>query len=284
MEYNYISFNPLRSVGIPSVKSIKPEKMFENIALMKQAQIILFPEYWQVNSLVYALKKRIFPSAATYHLGHDKIEMTRSLMAVRPHMLPQTLFVSAKSVRYDDVVKQFGVPFVCKEIRSSCGMGVFLIKSERDFNCYIKNNDIAYIQEYLKMDRDLRVVIIGEKAVAAYWRVKPKGAFHNNVSKGGRIDRENIPWDIVSSVIPIAKQLGVDHAGFDVAVTDKGIFILEFNLFFGTKGIPFNLVSLGHLISDYLQTSKLEPYPLPNCYTQLPLEISTQYNVPSYNL
>jgi ribosomal protein S6--L-glutamate ligase len=46
--------------------------MVHSIHAVKNAIAVLFPEYWQINPLVYALKKRIFPSVPTYHLGHDK--------------------------------------------------------------------------------------------------------------------------------------------------------------------------------------------------------------------
>lgn len=264
MDFNYISFNPLRSIGIPSVKYLKPEKMFEEIESLKQARMVLFPEYWQVNILEYALKKRIFPSSATYRLGHDKIEMTRSLMALNPNCIPKTRFLAARSASYNDIVKEFGTPFVCKEIANSCGMGVFLVKSIDDFTAYLRKNDVLYIQEYLPIERDLRVVIIGQKAVAAYWRVKPQGTFHNNLAKGATVERDQIPHDVVAWVSDVARQLGVDHAGFDIAITDRGVFIFEFNLFFGTKGIPFNLASLGGHIVDYLQKEELMASPLLN--------------------
>jgi len=68
----YISFNPIRSIGIPCVAYLKPGDMVHSIHAVKNAIAVLFPEYWQINPLVYALKKRIFPSVPTYHLGHDK--------------------------------------------------------------------------------------------------------------------------------------------------------------------------------------------------------------------
>ena len=53
----FITFDPFRTLGIPNVTYIKPENMFKEIDKVKGANYILFPEYWQVNSLVYGLKK-----------------------------------------------------------------------------------------------------------------------------------------------------------------------------------------------------------------------------------
>ena len=49
------------------------------------------------------------------------------------------------------------------------------------------DTDVAYIQTYLPIDRDIRVVVIGDKVVHSYWRVAPKGEFRTNVATGGHI-------------------------------------------------------------------------------------------------
>ncbi len=56
----FITFNPLRTIGIPDLHYIKPELMFRQKEEILQADWVLFPEYWQVNSLVYGLKKNLF--------------------------------------------------------------------------------------------------------------------------------------------------------------------------------------------------------------------------------
>lgn len=67
------------------VNEIKPENYLRSLDHVREADWVLYPEYWQVNSLVYALQRRVFLSVASYHLGHDKIEQTRAFMAVAPY-------------------------------------------------------------------------------------------------------------------------------------------------------------------------------------------------------
>lgn len=253
MAGHYITFNPFRSIGVPFVKYVKPDDLFGCLRELDSAELILFPQSWQVNVLAYAMKKKIFPSLSSYHLGYDKIEMTRAFMALCPSKVPKTGIYSNTAIGFERLAADFGLPFVCKVPRSSSGMGVFLIRSGEDFIEYIKDNPVVYVQEYLEIDRDLRVVVVGEQVVGAYWRVKPPGAFHNNISRGGMIDRMNIPAKVVEEVAVIAKALGVDYAGFDVAVTRSGTFLLEFNVFFGTRGIQLSSPELGKIIYRYLQ-------------------------------
>ncbi|MDX1399304.1 MAG: hypothetical protein R3204_12320, partial [Oceanospirillum sp.] len=86
-----ISFDALRTLNFPSANYIKPDSYLRHDADIEAADWLLFPEYWQLNVLHYAYKKRIFPSPASYALGHDKVEMTRAFMAVTPEHVPFTL-------------------------------------------------------------------------------------------------------------------------------------------------------------------------------------------------
>ena len=255
--YQYISFNPGRSMGVPSVRYIKPEDMFRHTDAIKEAKAVLFPEYWQVNALVHALKANIFPSVATYQLGHDKVEMTRGFLAACPLMVPKTGIYSNASIDFDTMAELFGLPFVCKEVRSSSGLGVFLIDHAEEFNAYIKDNPVVYIQEYLEIDRDLRIVVIGDQVLSAYWRMQAPGCFHNNVARGGRVDKTDIPELVLRQVLEVARELNINHAGFDVAVTPLGNYLLEFNPFFGTRGIAQNPLEMGQLIHQYLNAQFL---------------------------
>ncbi len=178
-----------------------------------------------------------------------------------PEYVPQTGIYSNENIYFDALAERFGLPFVCKHIRSSSGLGVFRIRSRNDYECSAQMNPVVYAQEYVPMARDLRVVIIGERVVRAYWPVGGANHFHNNVSRGGMICRTDVPADILDKVLQIAQALEVNHAGFDVAVTSRGIYVLEFNLYFGTRGIPFSSYGLGKIIDHYLSETILEINP-----------------------
>ena len=251
--FSCITFNPVRSLGIPGARYIKPDDMFRQLADIKAADLLLFPRHWQVPGLVYGLGKAIFPSPATYFLGHDKVDTTRGLMAACPQMVPKTGIFPPGDICFDTLAEEFGLPFVCKEPKSSCGLGVYKIDTEADFREYAGQTSVIYVQEYLPIDRDLRVVIIGDKVIASYWRVGEGTGFHNNLARGGRILREDIPGFAVQKTLDLARQLGIDYAGFDVAVTPEGIYILEFNPWFGTGGLGCHLVDIGHIIQTWLE-------------------------------
>jgi hypothetical protein len=87
---NLISFDPLRTWDVPGVRALKAAEWERHIDALRAADWILFPEYWQVNALVYGLQRPIFPSVSSYHLGHNKVEMTRAFQVTAPRCVPYT--------------------------------------------------------------------------------------------------------------------------------------------------------------------------------------------------
>jgi hypothetical protein len=73
-----VSFDPFRTMQLQNVVYVKPDALWPQRDLLTQANCLLFPEYWQLHALVYGLGACVFPSVASDHLGHDKIEMTRA--------------------------------------------------------------------------------------------------------------------------------------------------------------------------------------------------------------
>jgi len=238
--------------------------MFLEREKIKSADFLLFPEYWQINPLVYGWKKKIFPSISTYHLGHDKIEMTRLFQAIVPQHLPYTKIMGYNPEINGEIVKEkilssFGFPFIAKEIRSSEGKGVYLIKNMKDLNQYLAENTVLYLQEYLPISRDLRIVLIGERVFSAYWRIGDEGNFKNNLAQGGMVSYEEIPDKAVELVEEIAGKTGINHAGFDIAIYEGKCYLLEFNVFFGNQGLVGRQKEINKLIYKYLTAQSSPP-------------------------
>lgn len=253
-----VSFNTLKTLNIQDAYHIKPEHFFKEKDKVKEADWILYPEYWQVNSLVYGLKKRIFPNVSTYHLGHNKIEMTRAFMTICPQNIPYTEILSNTPINQEYILDMFTFPFIAKEVKSSMGFGVHLIEDKKQFRSYCNTNDILYIQEKLPIDRDMRIIYVGDEVIASYWRIGAENSFKNNVAQGGCISYENVPQKALDLVDRIAKELDINHAGFDVAEVDGYFYIFEFNVFFGTRGLVDQSKDLSEIILGYLQ--KQSPY------------------------
>ncbi len=240
-----VSFNVFRTLGLPNTTVLKPDQFLQHRQLLQQADWVLFPEYWQLNSLVHGLGCRVFPSVASYRIGHDKVEMTRAFQTVAPAHTPWTLIEANGPVERERVWQAMPHPFVAKLPKASMGEGVWLIESRADWQRYCEVTDVLYAQEYLPIDRDARVVVIGDRVLTAYWRTQADQGFYNNVSRGGRIDTSPVPAVMTDLALSLARDLGVDHAGFDIALVDGYPYVLEFNRLFGNKGL-----AAGHELQD----------------------------------
>jgi ribosomal protein S6--L-glutamate ligase len=247
-----ISFNPYRTLDMDNVHYLKPELFLDHLPAIAEADWLLFPEYWQINALLYGLKKRIFPSPASYHLGHDKVEMTRVLWTVCPQHVPDTVIRGSGDRAIEEILDVMPLPFVAKEIRNSMGRGVHLIETRSDFQQYAQRNDVLYVQELLPIRRDLRVVWVGGDIATAYWRQAPDGGFQNNVAQGGEIRFNDVPQQALELTAKTARHLGVDHAGFDLAEVDGYFYFLEFNTLFGNQALTAQKIKLGPRIMEYL--------------------------------
>lgn len=261
---NIVSFDALRTLHIPGVHYIKPESMFAHLDIIRAADWILFPQYWQLSALVHGLQKRIFPSLSTYMIGHDKVEMTRTFRTIIPDHHPFTEILANTENEAERIWDTMPSPFVAKIPKSSMGNGVFLIEDWQDWRRYLAATDTIYAQEYLPIDRDLRIVWVGDKIVNGYWRLQSEQGFYNNLSKGGTVEETLIPKEAAELVEFVARSLDINHAGFDVALVGGHPYLLEMNRLFGNQGL-INLqqeVDL-HLI-DYLKSQSIyEHQPLP---------------------
>lgn len=258
----WVSFDAFRCLGMPDVQYIKPEAVFRHKEDLESVDWVLFPEYWQVNFLTYGMKKNIFPNAASYHLGHDKIEMTRAMWSVMPEHMPHTLILANTETNREKVLDELFFPFVAKEARNSMGRGVFLIENRTQWKEYCEAVDVLYVQEKLDIDRDLRIVYVGNDVLCAYWRVAESGSFKNNVAQGGRIEVGDIPEAAIEFVKRAAERLGVNHAGFDVAMVEGHPYFLEFNTMFGNQALHEMNVPIQEAIMSYLeQQSRPRPKP-----------------------
>ncbi len=254
-----VSFDVFRTIGFDNTLQLKPAHFFAHKAELQAADWVLFPEYWQINALIYGLKCRIFPSPASYLIGHNKIEMTRAFEAVAPEHLPTTHIAPNNPSDVERLWQLMDTPFVAKLPKASMGEGVWLIENRRDWLDYSARTDALYVQEHLPIDRDIRVVIVGNKVIAAYWRCQSDRSFHNNVARGGRVEFSAVPQAAIDLAVRVARALEIDHAGFDVAMVGGHPYLLEFNRLFGNQGIPGGGDVLRNAILTHLRTSSNPP-------------------------
>ena len=86
----------------------------------------------------------------------------------------------------------------------------------------------VYMQDFVPMEADVRVMLIGHKPVCAFWRRAPEGEWLTNTSQGGEMDYMNVPKELLDLAVQVSKDANAEYWACDVAVGKDGKFrILE---------------------------------------------------------
>lgn len=207
----------------------------EEAALIREADRIYYPTSFYAD-LFDAMGKRTFPSFHSYCCAQDKIKQN-ALFELLDIPRPRTRVFFGRRWRHKALAR-FDFPFVAKVPRGSAlGRGVFRIDGPEALDAYAeKVSGAAYVQEYLPTDRDIRVVVIGYRAVLAYWRVARPGEFRTNVGAGGRISLESVPREAIDLAVRTARACRWDDVGMDILPHGGRFYVLEGNMKYGRQG------------------------------------------------
>ncbi len=85
-----------------------------------------------------------------------------------------------------------------------------------------------YMQDFVPMSADVRVMLIGHKPVCAFWRRPPEGEWLTNTSQGGSMDYNNVPKELLDLAVKVSKAANAEYWACDIAVGIDGKYrILE---------------------------------------------------------
>ena len=202
--------------------------------LIRNTEKIYFPTQLYAE-LLDAMGKKIFPSIHNYLFSQDKIKQTAlfALLGI-PHPETRVFYGQRQKTK---VLDYFSYPFVAKKARGSAmGRDVFLIQNKRDLRDYLNAHTPAYIQAYLPIDRDMRVVIVNGKIVHAYWRVAAQGEFRSNVAMGATVKLDPVPGKALDLARHTASACGWNDVGLDICEHDGRFYVFEGNMKYGNEG------------------------------------------------
>ncbi len=187
---------------------------------------------------------RLFNSADAIETCDDKMRTYLKLLGKFP--MPETVpaplcYTPAEPVSEGflrAVEGKLGLPLVVKENYGSLGGGVHLAKTHEELKALAENLKLKPIcfQRFIaeSAGRDLRVILVGGRAVAAMKRTNAVD-FRSNLELGGR--GEACPADDAAARLcaGIAAEIGLDYCGVDLLFGEEGYLVCEVNsnAFFG---------------------------------------------------
>ncbi|MBC2716449.1 MAG: RimK family alpha-L-glutamate ligase [Desulfobacteraceae bacterium] len=227
----------------------------EETSLIINSERVYYPSSFYAD-MFDAMGKNIFPCVHTYRFAQDKIKQTALFKLLKiPHPVTRTFY--AKSKR-EKILSYFNFPFIGKIPRGSAlGRGVFLIHNQNELEEYCRLIKVAYIQEYLPIDRDIRAVIIGDRVVHAYWRINPSGEFRSNVGLGAEISFNNIPEKALELALDTARRCGWNDVGIDICECENRYYVLEANMKYGKAGFKKAGIDYNRLMEAMIRNGEI---------------------------
>ena len=138
-------------------------------------------------------------------------------------------------------------PVVMKTLAGSKGVGVLFIESERSYDSlvqllYNQNPDVdLLVQEYIKTDKDIRVIVLGGLIIGSMERQVIEGDFRSNVTQGSKVAPYNLTDLEIEQCLLASKAVNGVWTAVDFIPSEnpktKPPYILEVNHSPGTAGI-----------------------------------------------
>jgi RimK family alpha-L-glutamate ligase len=183
---------------------------------------------------------RLFNRAESVEVCDDKLSTYLALQGAGlplvdsiPAPLCYTPNATADEVFLQTVVKTLGFPLVMKQSYGSFGAGVQLVKTMEELIGVEQKNlyRTHFYQRFIAdaAGRDVRVIVIGGKAVAAMERVAMNVEFRSNIELGGRGEKIELFPEIAAVAERAAQSLALDYCGVDVLRSVEGCVICEVN-------------------------------------------------------
>ena len=183
---------------------------------------------------------RLFNSARAVELCDDKMRTYLALSGAGvtlaesiPAPLCYTPNAKVDEGFLDNVAKKLGYPLVVKKSYGSFGAGVALAKNKTELITTAQNflHEPHFYQRYISESagKDIRVIVVGGKAIAAMERVAKPGEFRSNIELGGTGNKIELSDGYAKVAERAASALGLDYCGVDLLKTQDGAVVCEVN-------------------------------------------------------
>jgi glutathione synthase/RimK-type ligase-like ATP-grasp enzyme len=174
---------------------------------------------------------RFIPSLDTQFSNKSKENVTRfawkynlPIPKTYIHYNKDEAYKFLKSCEYPKIIKQsygpgnYGGKYVHKADSFKEAKEIF---AEKKYNP-------MYFQDFVPMEADIRVMLIGHKPVCAFWRRAPEGEWLTNTSQGGSMDYMDVPKNVLDLAVKVSKAANAEYWACDIAYGKDGkIRILE---------------------------------------------------------
>ncbi|MCI0393944.1 MAG: RimK family alpha-L-glutamate ligase [Chloroflexi bacterium] len=157
--------------------------------------------------------------------------------------IPKTTVVAHPADILPAIEAAGGLPVIIKLIRGTQGRGVFLVAElhivESIWKTLHRLKEQMLVQEFIREARgqDVRLIVVGNRCVAAMQRTAVAGEFRSNLHRGGTAAPAAPDTHTSELAIQAARVHGLGVAGVDILQSARGPLVLEVNSSPGLEGI-----------------------------------------------
>jgi len=216
--------------------------------------------------LVRACEVKGIPTINSFQalsIGRNKL-LSYALLREHNVPIPKTISLSETcEIEEDFLIELLGPPpYVVKLVQGRKGIGVVRLDSLTSLRSQLdllkELGQECIIQECIRLPvvRDIRVLVVGGRAIAALTRtVSTPHEFRSNLATGGSAEKWLLTRAITQLAERAAKALNLDIAGVDILEASDEPVVIEVNLSPGLKGFALTgQMSAVDAIFEYLQS------------------------------
>jgi ribosomal protein S6--L-glutamate ligase len=186
----------------------------------------------------------VWPLNESVAIGRSRDKLRCMQLLARAGIgLPVTAFAHDPKQTAEVLKLVGGPPVIIKLIEGTQGIGVVLGETESSAKSVIEAfrgaNVNILVQEFIREAEgtDIRVFVVGGRAVAAMQRTGAADDFRSNLHRGGVASAAKITREERATALRAARTLGLNVCGVDMLRSNHGPVVMEVNSSPGLEGI-----------------------------------------------
>ncbi len=174
----------------------------------------------------------VMNAAPAIGLARNKMRVLQ-LLSASGVPVPRTVMASEPSGLRDMVRHVGGLPVLVKVLRGNEKAGVIVCETrqalESALEAILRLGQNTVVQQYLRVSRggDLRVLVVGGRAVAALRRRPRVGRLTRNLGQGARVERARLDAATERAAVAAARVVGLEVCAVDLLEARGGPRVFE---------------------------------------------------------
>ena len=175
--------------------------------------------------------------------------------------IPGRGFTTTFTTRTSSGIFPFLLSQSCRELPPGEGAST-KSKTRNSCSAYLRLTRVAYIQEYLPHDRDLRVILVNYEPILSYWRYRDPSNFRSqSCIKAAPLNFLKFRMRRLSLARNTALRCKFNDVGLDLMLCRGKWYVIEANMEYGREGLRMKGMNLKQILRDKLLSGELMPSP-----------------------